>query len=764
VRVILALPAYNEEEALPRVLDAFQKVASANGYEARAVVVDDGSRDRTAQIAEEWASRIPLKLVRHEVNRGLGETIDDALRHAAADADPGDVIVTMDADGTHPCDLIPQMVGHVASGADIAIASRYRAGSGTVGLSRARELMSQGARFLFQISVPIAGVRDYTCGFRAYRAGFLQRAFAHYGGRLATERGFASMAEILLRLRRFSPRVREVAMVLRYDLKGGASKMNVPRTVWKTLVLIAKHRFTGGFGFWLAVIALLAAMSTAQISSMRDETQTWDEGIHIAAGYSYWKTGDFRLNTDHPPLAKLLAALPLLPLGLKLPLDHPAWAAADQITFGLLFLYRNVVPGDAILFRVRLITVLVTLLLGLALALWVRREYGPAAAVFALFLFAFDPNFIAHGRYVTNDVLVTLLVFVSVLAWLRYLDSKRRIDLVVAGICVGLALVSKFSALFLLPLLAVLGTIEMGRPVGKNALRLAGALSLIVVISLAIIAAVYGPATFHGGMHPYLAGVRRLWLHQPPAHGAYLLGHTSDQGWWYYYPVVAAVKTPLAILLLAVLCLIPAIRWGGRRRAALILPPALYFAACLSSRIDLGIRYLLPVFPFLYALLAGIVFHEKFRRWRVPVVALAAGLLLFESVRAYPEYLAFFNTASGGPENGLRYLADSNIDWGQDVAKLKRYLDTTTRPGETICLCFFGNSPLTDYGIRYRPVPDTDEVARSGKPDCLAVVSATPLVGAYLGERAYAWLRAMKPTARIGYSMYVYDLRRPGGA
>jgi dolichol-phosphate mannosyltransferase len=136
------------------------------------------------------------------------------------------------------------MIPRLGEGYDVVIASRYRTGASVVGLSGFRHVMSFGARLLYQAFFPIRGVRDYTCGFRAYRAGILAEAFERYGDRLVTERGFASMAEILLKVARIGARMSETPMVLRYDLKGGTSKMNVPRTVWKTLAMMARLRFT----------------------------------------------------------------------------------------------------------------------------------------------------------------------------------------------------------------------------------------------------------------------------------------------------------------------------------------------------------------------------------------------------------------------------------------------------------------------------------------------------------------------------------------
>ncbi len=244
MRVILALPAYNEEASLPKVLSSFLSALEGKGFELAAAVVDDGSTDATPRVLEEWSARLPLRSLRHEPNRGLGETIRDALRLALDASAPEDVIVAMDADDTHSPALILQMLPRLAEGHDIVIASRYRPGARVVGLSWFRHLTSWGARAMYQLFFPMRGVRDYTCGFRAYRPAILKAGFERYGDVLVTERGFASMAELLLKLARCGARITEVPMTLRYDRKGGVSKMNVARTVAKTLVMMVRLRFS----------------------------------------------------------------------------------------------------------------------------------------------------------------------------------------------------------------------------------------------------------------------------------------------------------------------------------------------------------------------------------------------------------------------------------------------------------------------------------------------------------------------------------------
>lgn len=242
MRILLTLPAYNEAAALPRLLAAFQREMRSVGYASAAVVVDDGSTDATRTVLEQWAPALGIDIVVHRGNRGLGETIRDALRRAAELASADDVIVTMDADNTHPPALIPEMVLRIQAGDDLVIASRYRGGAKVIGLSPWRHVMSWGARILFSLLFPIRGVRDYTSSFRAYRAAVLQEGFAAYGDQLVTERGFACMAEILLKLSRRGLNISEVPLVLNYDQKGGESKMQIGETVLATLKLVARLR------------------------------------------------------------------------------------------------------------------------------------------------------------------------------------------------------------------------------------------------------------------------------------------------------------------------------------------------------------------------------------------------------------------------------------------------------------------------------------------------------------------------------------------
>jgi len=214
-----------------------------SGLKARIVIVDDGSTDKTLDVITEWSSRISIDVVTHTHNCGLGQTLHDGLKRAFQTAGPRDVIVTMDADNTHPPHMILRMVQLIREGNHLVISSRYRSGARVFGLSRMRSLLSYGARVLFKVLFPIPGVRDYTCGFRAYSVDLLTRAFAKYGDTLIQESGFQAQVELLLKLSRIDLIATELPLILRYDFKQGASKMKVINTILGTLILMAKFRF-----------------------------------------------------------------------------------------------------------------------------------------------------------------------------------------------------------------------------------------------------------------------------------------------------------------------------------------------------------------------------------------------------------------------------------------------------------------------------------------------------------------------------------------
>ncbi|QDT09201.1 glycosyltransferase [Planctomycetes bacterium K23_9] len=242
-KVIMALPAYNEQESLPELLERIGEAFADSNLPYEVVIVDDGSSDDTAKIASQMSFQMPIHLLQHEQNAGLGVTIRDGLREAVDRAGERDIIVTMDADNTHPPGLINRMVQMIHEGCDVVIASRFESGGCAVGVPFERVLLSLGARALFTVMFPTRGVRDYTSGYRAYRASVIRQGFADHGDDLVGEKGFSCMADILLKLRKQGVLFGEAPLRLRYDRKGGESKMQVFKTIWLTLKLLARNRF-----------------------------------------------------------------------------------------------------------------------------------------------------------------------------------------------------------------------------------------------------------------------------------------------------------------------------------------------------------------------------------------------------------------------------------------------------------------------------------------------------------------------------------------
>jgi len=240
--VYVVLPAYNEAASVGAVIQELARTGFEAGIEFHVIVVDDGSGDSTAEVVRSYTNRVPIVLLEHASNLGLGVAIRDGLLKAVDSASDGDVIVTMDADDTHTPSAIVEMVQKIDQGYDVLIASRYQKGSRTVGVPLMRRFLSYAGSMVIRTLFPIRGVKDFTCGYRAYRAPVLRQAVERYRAEFINQEGFQCMVDILLKLSRLGLRFGEVPFVLRYDRKGGKSKMKVFRTAYGTLALLFKRR------------------------------------------------------------------------------------------------------------------------------------------------------------------------------------------------------------------------------------------------------------------------------------------------------------------------------------------------------------------------------------------------------------------------------------------------------------------------------------------------------------------------------------------
>lgn len=239
----IILPAYNEKEILEDLLNDITHHMSDTSY--RMLLVDDGSTDGTNMCLRRLKQVLPIEIIKHEVNMGLGVSIKDALLHLKDTLRDEDIVVTMDADGTHKPEYIKDMVTRITKqDIPLVIASRYARGGGEAGLSITRSLYSRIANQIMKNLFPISGIRDYTSGYRAYSGKILRAGFEHYGDSIITEKGFTCMAELLIKLSFIADNFKEISFILRYDLKQGHSKMPVLKTmlryvyVWAHLIKI----------------------------------------------------------------------------------------------------------------------------------------------------------------------------------------------------------------------------------------------------------------------------------------------------------------------------------------------------------------------------------------------------------------------------------------------------------------------------------------------------------------------------------------------
>ena len=526
-----------------------------------------------------------------------------------------------------------------------------------------------------------------------------------------------------------------------------------------------------------AVVILLAFMFFQAVLSMRLKSFTFDETAHLPAGYSYLKTHDYRINLEQPPLIKLLAGIPILFMNPNLPLYTSYWQEGSQYQFGKYFLYYSGNDADRMIFWGRMPIVLLGLLAGFYVYLWAKALYGVNAGILASFFYVFCPNMLAHSRLVTMDFGLGCFMLMACYHFWKYLEKPDVKGLLLSGFFTGLALVTKFSAVMLLPVFAVLGfyrTVFHEKAAGKNRLkiykeknptgallRLACAFGIIALISIIIIFACY---SFRAdALALYKKGMGMIYWNQSQDYKFYLGGKFSVKPWWYYYLYAFFIKTTIP----ALIAIAAAIAVTGSKKlyeeAWLLLPVFLVLLVSFFDSRNLGLRRILPVYPFLYVFAGKIAGYPGGlpgigkKAWTAASVILA-GWHLFSCAGIYPDYLTYFNGFAGGPSKGIYHLDDSNIDWGQDLKRLKTYMDKNKI--ENIKLLYYGTSDENYYGIKTMPVTGDEEVNGPKPGSGWFAISAHYLVRLKLGviERGYGvdWLDAYKPVGVIGNTIYVY--------
>jgi len=545
--------------------------------------------------------------------------------------------------------------------------------------------------------------------------------------------------------------------------------------------------------------------------SARQQSQTFDEACHLFAGYRYWKNVDFGINPEHPPLVKLVAATPLLPLRLRVPTVPIGDFKAVEFSGGREFLYAN--SASTLLWRSRLAVSLFTLALAFSVFLVTNSLFGAGPAFLALLLFVFEPNFLAHGTLLTTDVAVTLGLFLGVSSFYFYLRKPSALRLIAAGLAAGLCLGVKHSGILLFPMLMVVALADfpavrdaarenLGRGLVKWAVHRFASLFAIAAISLLLLWSFYGfryaarpagvPMTpplseFALRMSPgpsamllkvahwhllpesYLYGLADIAA--PQVHPMSIFGKTYPTAKWFYFPAVFLIKSTAAFLLFCALAPFASALWRKpfrREMLLLLIPIAIYLAVAMSSGINYGVRHLLPIYPFLIVLVAFAAWQLATQlRALAAVVALLALLHVASSLRTFPNYIPYANEFWGGPANAHRVLADSNVDWGQGLIATKTYINQ--HQIKNCWFAYFGSlvSDTSYYGIPCRPLPTAfASLLQLPMPivpqqiDGPVFISATEISGTYWTAdwaNPYLPFQQIPPSALIANSILVYD-------
>lgn len=529
----------------------------------------------------------------------------------------------------------------------------------------------------------------------------------------------------------------------------------------------------------LAAVLLLVLFAVLCAHGLRWDTPTVDEFAHLPSGYYTLTTGRFDLFPLNPPFVKILSALPLLAVRPSLDpdarIDNTGWY---PWIYGTGFMERNRPIYDRIFLLGRLPVVAFGMLLGWLVFRWSRELYGDEAGLVSLFLAVFFPSLIAHAHLATVDVGLAFFLVLALYFFHRFVRNPTRIGPLVCGVALGLAQLSKFTALLLYPVFFLLALIAPER------LRRLGSVLLIFLVSLIVIDAGYlfqdvgqplgsfqfeshllktAAAVLPSGLPmplpaSYLEGLDALQLiNDVGEYPEYLMGRWSREGSPGYYLIVILFKTPLPLL--AALLLAPFARAGKAREESFLWLPALILLAFFStSKVHYGIRYILPIFPLLFVYAGRLV---PWIRTRGRVMRSAAVMLLLiyplSALLATPDTISYFNLLAGG--HGDRILLDSNIDWGQGLKRVRAFMDREQI--DRIDLAYFGHVDPALYGIAWDfPRPD-----RPG----LVAVSANFLHGypyaTYANGQivpippgAFTWIDRHPRVADLGGGIFVYRI------
>ena len=555
---------------------------------------------------------------------------------------------------------------------------------------------------------------------------------------------------------------------------------------------------------WIAVGIALAAALLA-FASVWNDAIIIDEDPHIGAGYSYITQQDMRLNPEHPPLAKDLAGLALTPLGLNHDaFSTPAWTRDinGQWDFGRALIFNSGLSGqgndaDLITRVAKIPAILLFALTGLFIFYWARKEYGPKAGLIAITLFLFSPTVMAHGRFVTTDIPAALGVVSATYFFLRWLKDSSRKNFWWAAVFFGIALLMKFSTVLLGPFFILLTLLYNWKAVWKTFVIMLMGFVLVVWPVYAFHVWHYPPERQHHDTEDLLRsfGNRTLadpvvWasnkplLRAPAQYGlgllmvvqrsaggntVYFRGNVTTSAGPTYFPIVYFIKEPLswfALLLIALIAAFSKFKFQKPNikehvtEIAMLLWLAIYWFTSIRSTLNIGVRHLMPIYPFIIILVSGQVAQLRHRvaRWAVYILL---ACFTYANLSIFPYYLTYFNHVAGGPTGGYRWVVDSNLDWGQDLKRFGRW--TQDNNIKKIEFDYFGWADQRYYlGDRFvwltaGKYKSAEDFKARNQTDGWLAVSATFLQNE--ATKQYSWLANREPVTVIGNSIFVYRIQ-----
>ncbi len=548
-----------------------------------------------------------------------------------------------------------------------------------------------------------------------------------------------------------------------------------------------------------AILGVLAIAMLAQLwTSVVKLSITSDEVDHLHAAYRYWQCNDFGWNPEHPPLVKIVAGLPLQFMHVTDPFPHACGAQnSKEVDFlaGHQFVFAN---PESMLTAARFAVSLFSIVLLLTTWFFTRKMFGTPTAIIAGVLLAFEPNILAHGALVTTDIAATAGILLCLYALYCYLEEPNATRTLALGLAIGFALSVKHSTILLaviVPAVLLVDALFNGHPeLGRRLLRSAGTAVAAGAVAFVVLWACYGfryaarpydasvwsppwlvlaHGTFATGVIPhlqrwhvfpeaYLVGLQDVLVCSELGRPSFLLGKLYRSGTWLYFPVSASIKFTLPLLLMVLVSALAVRFWKARLRQflCLALPATIYLAFSMSSRLNMGIRHVLPVLPLLIIFAsAGVWNLTRNRRWATVALGVLLAFHITTSLRAFPNYLSYANEAWGGPGETYKYLANSDVDWGQAQKMAAAYI-AKTHPAN----CFFlrtYNNKNSDYGIPCGGVSeiqwDTLETPYTGT----MIVSSSMVDGIGVRGASVQTRRVfigLKPVAKLGGSaLLVYQ-------